>query len=298
MRVGVTGSTGLIGSALVATLREGGHEVHPLIRPGQAAEPPAVTWDPTSGDLPAALDGVDAVVHLAGESITGRWTADKKAAIATSRVQGTKNLCDGLVKLANKPKVLVAASAVGYYGDRGDEKLSEDSSPGNLFLSTVAKAWEGATASAAQAGIRVVNLRIGVVLSSKGGALAEMLTPFRLGVGGQLGSGDQWMSWIALDDLVQVISFALDSTKLSGAVNAVAPAAVTNREFTRSLGKALHRPAILPVPAFAIRTIFGEMGKELLLASTRVVPTKLSDAGFEFRHPELESALAAALESG
>ncbi len=202
-----------------------------------------------------------------------------------------------MAKLDVKPRTLIAASAIGYYGDRGDEQLSEGSEPGGAFLSTVAKAWEEATAPAAKAGIRVVNLRIGVVISKRGGALAEMLAPFRMGAGGPLGSGKQWMSWIALDDLVAAMEFAIGAQELSGPVNAAAPGAVTNREFARCMGRVLRRPAILPLPAFAIRAMFGEMGTELLLSSTRVMPTKLVDAGFEFRYPDLHAALVAELKT-
>ncbi len=296
MRVAVTGSSGMIGSALVSTLTGFGHQIHRLIRPGKDAQAPDVTWDPSTDVLAPELAGVDAVVHLAGESITGRWTAAKKTAIATSRIQGTRNLSEGFARLDRKPSVLVAASAIGYYGDRGDEPLTEKSEPGDAFLSTVAKAWEEATQPAANAGIRVVNIRIGMVLSSRGGALAEMLTPFRLGVGGPLGSGKQWMSWIALDDLIAAIRFIFDREELKGPVNAVSPGPVTNREFVRALGHVLHRPAILPLPSFAIEALFGEMGRELLLASARVLPKKLVDAGFEYQHPDLEAALEAELQ--
>ncbi len=296
MRIGVTGSTGLIGSALVGHFEDRGHQVHRFIRPGTEADAPDVTWDPTTGALSGPVEGIDAVVHLAGESIAGgRWTPARKTAIATSRIQGTRKLSESLAKLDKRPHTLVAASAIGYYGNRGDDRLTESSGPGDTFLSTVAKSWEEAASPAVDASIRVVNLRIGMVISADGGALAEMLTPFRLGVGGPLGSGDQWMSWIALEDLVGVVSYVLDDRTISGPVNAVAPNPVTNRTFARTLGRVIHRPAILPLPSFAIEVLFGEMGRELLLASTRVIPEKLARAGYEYRHPHVEGALEAEL---
>jgi hypothetical protein len=234
---------------------------------------------------------MDAVVHLAGESINGRWNAAKKQAIRESRVKGTRLLCETLVRLSHRPRVLVAASASGYYGDRGDEVLREESGAGSSFLSQVCQEWEAATKSAAERGIRAVNLRFGFVLSPAGGGLAKMLPAFKMGVGGKIGSGKQYMSWIAIDDLVQIILFATNTEALEGPANAVAPNPVTNLVFTKTLGRVLRRPAIFPMPAFAVRLAFGEMGKELLLASTRIEPARLLSAGYQFRFPELEGAL-------
>jgi len=292
MHVLMTGSHGLIGSALTSFLGGGGHQVRPLQR-GTSPDPGAAVWNPAAGTFsPGAFDGIDAVVHLAGESIaSGRWTEARKTSIRESRVIGTRHLCEALGKLETPPKVLVAASAIGFYGERGDELLDESAPPGSGFLPDVCQAWEEAVAPARDRGIRVVHLRTGIVLSPLGGALAKMLTPFQFGVGGVLGSGDQYMSWIALDDMLGIVLKALTDTSVSGPVNAVAPNAVTNREFTKILGRVLRRPTIFPVPAFAVRLLFGEMGDALLLASTRVAPTRLNQAGFEFAYPDLEGAL-------
>lgn len=293
MRVLVSGASGFIGSALVPTLIAGGHTVTRLVRstprPGQAAIP----WNPAARSIGTpALEGFDAVVHLAGDNIaSGRWTAAKKASIRNSRVQGTTVLCEALAQLVKPPKVLLSASAIGYYGDRGETTLREESPPGTGFLAAVCQAWEAATAPAAQRGIRVVHLRFGMVLSAAGGALAKMLTPFRLGLGGVIGSGKQYMSWIALDDVLGAIHHALNTETLQGPVNVVAPSAVTNREFTTTLGNVLRRPTRLPLPAFAVRLMFGEMGDALLLASTRVTPARLMASGYTFQYPELEKAL-------
>ena len=257
-------------------------------------DPPLAT--PAKGGAPeGALGGFDGVVHLAGESIAGRWTAAKKARIRDSRVQRTGTLAAALACTARPPKVLVCASAIGIYGDRGDEVLREESALGSDFLAEVGKQWEAAIEPASKAGIRVVSLRIGVVLSTRGGALVRMLPPFRMGAGGRIGSGRQWMSWITLDDLVGVIQHALATDSLRGPVNTVAPNPVTNAEFTRALGKALHRPTVFPLPAFMVRLIFGEMGEALLLSSQRVDCGKLLASGYRFRHPELKSALEALL---
>ena len=292
MNVLLTGSSGLIGSALAPALTGDGHRVRRLRRAASAAAD-ATSWNPADGTFASgALDGIDAVVHLAGENIAGgRWTAARKARIRDSRVDGTRRLCEALAALDTPPRVLVAASAIGYYGDRGDALLDESAAPGTGFLPAVSRSWETAAAPARDAGIRVVHLRIGIVLSPAGGALAQMLLPFKLGVGGVLGSGDQYMSWIALDDVVGVVRHALADESLSGPVNAVAPRAVTNREFTRTLGKVLRRPTILPAPAFALRIALGEMADALLLASTRVDPAALRATTFEFRHPQLDGAL-------
>jgi uncharacterized protein (TIGR01777 family) len=292
MKILVSGSSGLIGRALVPFLTTGGHEVIRLVRKGGERTPDSVSWDPDAGTIDAAgLEGLDAVVHLAGENIAGRWSEQKKARIYRSRVDGTRTLVDALTTLSHPPKVLVAASAIGFYGDRGTEVLDETSSPGNGFLPHVVTHWEAATEPAAGRGIRVVSLRIGVVLSAAGGALATMLLPFRLGAGGPVGGGQQFMSWIAIDDVLGAVLQALTTPALSGPVNAVAPNPVTNGEFAATLGRVLSRPAVLPMPRFVVKLAFGEMGDELLLASTRVEPRRLSDAGYQFRFPELEGAL-------
>ena len=293
MNILVTGSSGLIGSALVRFLTAHGHAVTRLVRGTPRASEPEFHWDPTSGRIDSrALDGVDAVVHLAGENIAaGRWTADRKTQIRESRVKGTRLLAETLAWLASPPRVLVCASAMGYYGNRGNEVLGEDSPPGTGFLAELCQAWEAASEPAERAGIRVVKLRVGIVLSSQGGALARMLLPFRLGLGGRIGGGRQYMSWIALDDLVAVVLHALTTNSLAGPVNAVTPNPVTNQEFTRMLGRVLGRPTILPVPAFAARLALGEMANELLLSSARLEPARLLASGYTFRYPELEGAL-------
>lgn len=293
MNVLISGRTGLIGSALDAFLTTGGHRTAGLTRrpsPG----PGMIHWDWAGGELRATdLHGFDAVVHLAGENLAaGRWTAAQKARIRDSRVQGTRRLCEALAALERPPGVLIAASAIGYYGDRGDELLTEVSAPGRGFLAEVCQEWEAATLPARDKGIRVVNLRIGVVLSAKGGALPKMLTPFRLGAGGRIGSGRQYWSWVALEDVVGAIHHGLMTDALSGPVNAVSPQPVTNREFTRTLGEVLHRPTLLPLPKFAARLALGrEMADEMLLSSTRVVPRRLQESGYPFRHPTLRDAL-------
>ena len=292
MKVLVTGSTGLVGSALVSFLTAGGHQVVRLVRRQPAPGAAEVRWEPAAGTVDTAgLEGLDAVVHLAGETITGRWTPARKARMRDSRVKGTRLLADSLARLARPPKVLVCASAIGYYGNRGLEVLREDSGPGTGFLPEVCRAWEAASQPAAQKGIRVVHLRIGVVLSEAGGALKQMLLPFKLGMGGRLGSGQQYMSWIAMDDLVGVIQHSLTTESLRGAVNAVAPRAVTNLEFTKTLGRVLGLPTIFPLPGFMVRLAFGELADALLLASARVEPARLAASGFRFQHPELEAAL-------
>lgn len=289
MRIAVSGATGLIGSSLRAALG-GAHTLVPLVRRPEAG---GIPWDPSIGVKdPESLEGIDAVVHLAGESIAaGRWTAARKARIRDSRVVGTRRLCAALASLAKPPEVLVCASAIGFYGDRGEEVLHEQSPPGKGFLPEVCREWEEAASAARDRGIRVVSLRTGIVLSPHGGALAKMLTPFRMGAGGKVGDGRQYMSWVSIDDMAGIIGHALSREALSGPVNAVAPGAVTNATFTAVLARVLSRPAIFPMPAFAARLVFGEMADALLLASTRVVPRRLEETGYGFRHPELEPAL-------
>ena len=292
MRVLVSGANGFIGRALTARLRAEGREVVALTR-GAAAGATAVTWDPMAGALdPAAVEGFDAAVHLAGEEIgAGRWTSRKKQAIRESRARGTRLLATTLAGARRKPLVLVSASGINAYGSRGDEVLTEASGRGDGFLAEVCRDWEDATGPAADAGIRVVTPRIAMVLGADGGALARMLPLFRAGAGGPLGSGRQWWSWITREDLVSVIVRAIDDPDPRGPVNAASPQAVTNREFTATLARVLHRPAILPAPAFALRLALGELADELLLASTRVRPAVLERAGFAFGDGTLEPAL-------
>jgi uncharacterized protein (TIGR01777 family) len=293
MIIAITGSSGLVGRALVHALEGDGHLIRPVVRRAPRAGANEIRWDPNQGMIDAAeFASVDAVVHLAGENIAAhRWSESFKQSILASRVRGTKLLCDTLAGLASKPTVLVSASAIGYYGDRGDELADESATSGRGFLAEVCQQWEAATVSARDADIRVVNLRIGFVLSKDGGGLAKMLTPFRLGLGGVIGSGNQYMSWIALDDLVRVIQFTLSAAALAGPVNAVAPSPVTNREFTKTLGRILHRPTVFPMPAFAAKLAFGEMADDMLLCGVRVEPRALTNARFEFLYPQLDAAL-------
>jgi uncharacterized protein (TIGR01777 family) len=289
--VAISGATGLIGTALVDHLRARGIRVRRLVRPGRAA-PDDVEWDPGRGVLaPDALAGVDAVVHLAGEPIAQRWTSARKEAIRESRVRGTELLARTIAGMDRRPNVLLSGSAVGYYGDRGDEILDEQSAPGSDFLAGVVREWEDATRLATDAGVRVVRLRSGVVLSPRGGALERLLVPFRLGIGGPIGSGDQWMSWISLHDQLRAIEYALTSTTLTGAVNLVAPNPVTNAQFAATLGRVLTRPALVPVPGFALELLYGEMARATILSGQRVLPKALVRSGFEFVHSTLEQAL-------
>lgn len=300
-RVLISGSSGLIGRALSDSLRSSGVQVMSLVRPGSGGPGPprAVAWDPRSDQIDAAaLEGFDAVVHLAGENVvSGRWTDDKKHRIVTSRVGGTQLLARALAATSARPRVLVAASAVGFYGDRGDEWLDEDSAQGTGFLADLCGRWEAAAGPAEDAGIRVVHLRFGIVLASSGGALDRMLTPFRLGLGGRFGTGRQFMSWITIQDAVRVLLRASEDEDLSGPVNAVAPAPVRNIAFTRSLGRVIRRPTLAAVPAAALRLVAGSKADEMILASQRARPARLATAGFEFLHPELETALHSVLGS-
>lgn len=299
MKVAVSGSSGLVGAALTAALGANGHTVARLVRTGSAAASNNIRWDPLAGTLDTqALEGADAIVHLAGASIAeGRWTAARKQLLRTSRVEATQHLLEGISRLRLRPVVFISASAIGFYGDRGDERLTESSAPGDDFLSQLAHDWEASAARAESLGIRTVLLRFGIILSTRGGALPRMLTPFRLGVGGRLGSGKQWMSWLALDEAAAIILYALQKESLRGPVNAVSPNPATNAEFTRALARALHRPALFPAPAFALRLLLGEMADALLLSSQRVFPERLTALGYEFRHPRVEEAIASVLAS-
>lgn len=290
----VTGASGLLGSALVPALEADGHEVLRLVRrPPQGAR--EVAWDPARGTIDAnSLAGVEVAVNLSGATIGRRWSVARKAEIRGSRVDSTRLLSGTLATLDPRPSALISAGGVGIYGDRGDEILTEESELGEGFLPEVGKAWEEAADPARAAGIRVVHFRQGVVLTRRGGILERLLTPFRLGVGGRVGSGRQWWSWVALDDLVEAYRFAL-AGELAGAVNLLSPNPVTNVQFTRALGRALRRPTIFPFPAVAARAVFGEMGEEVLLGSQRALPKRLVDAGFAFRHGELAEALTRAL---
>ena len=291
MHIAVTGASGLVGSALVPFLTTRGHRVTRLVRKSPGTN--EVGWDLAEGIRELSrLEGVDAVVHLAGESIAaGRWTEARKAEIRRSRVQGTRRLCESLARLGRPPKALVTASAVGFYGDRGDETLTEGSAPGGDFLARLCQEWEAATEPASRAGIRVVHLRFGMILSPAGGALKKMLLPFKLGVGGRIGSGAQYMSWITIDDAIGAIQHVITAEPLRGPVNAAAPAPVTNAEFTRVLARVLSRPAVAPMPAFVARLAFGELADALLLSSQRVMPARLQASGYGFQFPEIEPAL-------
>lgn len=303
----MSGSSGLVGTALIAHLEREGHRVVRLVRPHSQSRPSGApstssndseaTWDPDSGSIDASrLQNIDAVVNLAGASIARwPWTSAHKRRVLESRVRSTSLLARTVASLPLKPRVFLSASGVGYYGDRGDELLPETAVGGLGFLAEVCRAWETAAAPAADAGIRLTILRIGMVLSSTGGALPVMARPFRFGLGGVLGNGRQYMGWIAIEDLVRAIVHAIDHEDLSGPVNAVSPSPITNAEFTAALGRVLHRPTPFPVPAFALRALLGEMANELLLASQRAEPARLQASGFSYRHPNLEEALRAAL---
>jgi len=300
MRILISGSTGFVGSALVNALQEQGHEIARLMRPGTqqgsagGAGAQDIPWDPVAGQFgAAAAEGADALIHLAGASIAdGRWSASRKELLRTSRVDATRHLMGALAKLQRPPRAIVAASAIGYYGSRGDEALSEASAPGSDFLAGVCREWEAETARGAQFGARVVILRFGIILAAHGGALPKIVMPFKLGVGGRLGDGRQWMSWVTLQEVVSIVQFALPSPALTGPVNVVSPNPVRNSEFTTVLAKTLHRPALFPAPAFALRLAVGEMADALLLGSQRVLPSKLMDSGYTFQQPVLAGALA------
>ncbi len=293
MRVGITGASGLLGTALAPALEARGHEVWRLVRgSGPPRAERAIAWDPAEGRIDAAaVARLDAIVHLAGENLAaGRWSEARKHSILASRVDGTSLVARTIASLDRKP-VLLSASGAGYYGDSGDAPLDETAPRGSGFLADVCGAWESATEPAAHAGARVVVLRMGVVLSATGGALAKMLLPFKLGLGGRIGSGRQWMSWVTIEDMVRVVCFALERESLAGAINVVAPSPIRSVDFTSTLARVLSRPSVLPLPAFAVRAAFGEMGEQVLLGGQRVLPARLEREGFRFEHPELEPAL-------
>jgi uncharacterized protein (TIGR01777 family) len=296
VRIAITGSTGLIGTALVRVLRTDGHDVRRLVRhdPQGADE---FRWDPARHEIPdEALDGVEAVIHLAGVPVAGnRWSASHKQAVLNSRIDGTTTIAEAVARNRDLVRVLLSASAVGWYGDRGDERLDESDPAGEGFLADVVQRWEAATEPATEAGVRVVNLRSGVVLAASGGALGKVLPLFKLGVGGKLGSGEQWLPWIALSDELAAIRFLLEAGKVAGPVNLTAPEPVRNRDYTAAIGRALHRPAVAPVPGFALRLVLGGFADEGALVSQRVLPRKLLDAGFEFGYSDIDAALRAIL---
>jgi uncharacterized protein (TIGR01777 family) len=295
-RILVSGVSGPIGAALLPSLKTRGYEVIRLVR-GAATGVGQILWDPAKPIAPQAVSGFDAVIHLAGESIVGRWTAEKKSKIRDSRVVGTSNLAQALAHAKDKPQVFICSSAVGVYGDRGNEVLNEESAPGQGFLPDVCREWEAATRPAVDGGIRTVQIRTGVVLSPTGGALGKMLTPFRTGVGGRIGNGRQWMSWIDVQDMVGAIHHILKSDLLHGPVNLVAPKPVTNAEFTQTLASVLSRPAIFPVPALVVKLVFGEMGETVLLGGQRVEPAQLVGSGYPFRFSDLRASLKNTLRS-
>ena len=293
MKILISGSHGLVGKALTHSLTDDSHEVVRLVRREHNLGAPEVAWYPDQGRIDAAhLEGIEAVIHLAGDNIAaGRWTAEKKRIIRESRVRGTTLLSETLASLSRPPSVFISASAIGVYGNRGDEVLTEQSAPGKDFLANVCTDWEAATTAAREKGIRTTHARFGVILDAREGALAKMLPPFRTGIGGRIGSGNQWISWIALADVVAALKFLLADKTIQGPVNVVAPNPVTNAEFTKTLARVLSRPAIFPMPAFAARLAFGEMADALLLSSQRVDPAVLEDNGFPFTWPTLEPAL-------
>ena len=297
MRILISGASGLIGRALTPALISAGHEPVALVR--RAPRDNEVQWNPGERLDPEKLASADAIVHLAGKNVAGRWTEKFKREVLESRAQGTRILANAAAESCRRcgqPRIFISAAGINYYGSRGDELLTEESSSGQGFLAEVSRQWEAATAPASEAGVRVVNLRIGVVLAHDGGALKPMLLPFRLGLGGRIGSGKQFWSWISFDDVIGVALFALHNDSLRGPVNTVAPGAVRNEEFVRALGKELHRPTIFPLPTWIVRTFLGEMGEELLLTSIRAEPTKLKIAGYKFLHQDLKEAIRDALD--
>jgi len=304
MKILVTGSSGLVGTALVSALARGGHTVCRLVRPqtaggGGAKEGFVVAWNPATGELGGAGVGADAVVNLAGASIAdGRWTTQRKELLCSSRIETTRALVSALAKMNARPSVLVSASAIGYYGDRGDETLTEESKPGADFLAGLAQEWEAEALKAEALGIRVVRARFGIIVSREGGALPKMMLPFKLGVGGKLGSGQQWMSWVTLEDVVGVLRFAIENASVRGAINMASPQPLQNAEFTYVLAQAMHRPALFPAPVFALRLALGEMADALLLSSQRVLPGAIEKLGYRFLHADLPLALAAVLVRG
>jgi uncharacterized protein len=299
MKILMTGSTGLVGTALVRKLAGAGHTVCRLMRPESATHAGTkdgfeVPWNPATGELGGAGVGADAVVNLSGASIAeGRWSAKRKSLLRSSRSDTTRALVAALAKMNVRPSVLVSASAIGIYGNRGDELLTEESASSSAFLASLAQDWEAEALKAEALGIRVVLARFGIILARHGGALAKMILPFKIGAGGKIGSGRQWMSWVTLEDTVEILRFALENAAVRGAVNVVAPNAATNSEFTKEFAKAMHRPALFPAPAFVLRLVLGEMADALLLSSQRVAPQKLQQLGYRFLHPDLPTALSA-----
>lgn len=294
MKIALSGSSGLIGSALAKSLLSDSHTVLKLVRPGGPVGAGTVAWNPETAVLDSrALEGVDVVIHLAGKNLASeKWTEENKTAFTTSRVKSTKLLCSRIRQLEKHPQLVIIASAIGYYGNRGGEELTEESSPGEGFLPELTMAWEKASEILADTGIRVVKLRFGVVFSPDGGALPQMIKPFKLGIGGKLGDGSQYVSWVSIDDVIEIIKYTISNDTLSGPINVVSPTAVTNKQLTSVLAKALKRPAVAKIPAFALRIMFGEMADAMLLSSTRVIPGKLLESGYKFKDTDLEDTLS------